>query len=188
MTSHEFIDGEALRRVMRLVPSPVTVVTAVGPGGVRGATIGSFNSVSLDPPLISFNVAVESRMHETVETADRMAIHLLGVGHAPVSVHFSLPADDGAEQFKAFPHRLKDGVPVLAGVLAVLHCLPYAMHAAGDHSIVVARVVDIERLEDGAPLIYQDRGYHALSDLPPDAVNVGSKLSPDAGTPKKAKS
>ncbi|RMF51994.1 MAG: flavin reductase, partial [Bacteroidetes bacterium] len=53
MNVYRLIDGEALRGAMRLVPSPVTVVTARSGEAIRGITIGSFTSVSLEPPLIS---------------------------------------------------------------------------------------------------------------------------------------
>jgi flavin reductase (DIM6/NTAB) family NADH-FMN oxidoreductase RutF len=72
------VPGDAFRAVMRRVPSPVVVVTAQGPREARGITIGSFTSLALDPPLVSFNVGCGARMHEVMEACDRFAVHVLG--------------------------------------------------------------------------------------------------------------
>ncbi len=159
------VDGEALRRAMRQVPSPVTVVTAAGQGGARGITIGSFTSVSLDPPLISFNVAHDAQTHDLIVGAERFAVHLLSDEQAHLSNHFALPDVTGAEQFAAMPYRRDPyGTPILDDVLAVFHCTRYAVYPAGDHSLLVGEVVAIEEGMAGQPLLYFDRAYHTVGE------------------------
>lgn len=159
------VDGSVLRTVMRRCAAPVTVVTAAGPGERRGITIGSFTSVSLDPPLVCFNVQREATMHELVTTAPHFAVHLLRDDQAHLSERFAVPDLPGEAQFEGVAHRLSEaGVPLIDGVLAVLRCVPFAVYPAGDHSIVVGEVVGIDEGEGQAPLLYFDRRYHTVGD------------------------
>lgn len=158
------IDGEALRIVMRHVPSPVTIVTGAGKDEIRGITIGSFASTSLRPPLISFNVNREARIYETLTTAERFAVHVLSDEQAHLSDHFATPELTGEEQFEAASYDLDEhGTPILSGALAVMLCRRYAVYDAGDHSIIVGRVVELRDLDvDVLPLVYFDRAYRHI--------------------------
>jgi flavin reductase (DIM6/NTAB) family NADH-FMN oxidoreductase RutF len=147
--------GESLRVAMRRVPSPVVVVTAADAEDARGITIGSFTSVSLDPPLISFNVGKEARMYPLIMRADRFLVHILSEAQADLGNHFAVPDLSGAEQFAPVPHHIDAaGTPVLDAVLAVLHCRPYAFVEAGDHAIVVGEVLDVDEGATGRPILY----------------------------------
>ncbi len=149
---------------MRRVPSPVTVVTAKGAEEARGITIGSFVSVSLDPPLITFNVHRKARMHAILTAANRYAVHILRAEQAHLSELFARADLTGEEQFAqvSFTPALEDGLPILNDVLGVLYCTPYAVHVAGDHSIFVGKVAAVALGEEGAPLLYFNRGYYTL--------------------------
>lgn len=175
--------GEALRQMMRQVPSPVTIVTAAVYGEMRGITIGSFTSVSLNPPLISFNVAQQARMHPLLLQARHFAVHILKAGQVALSQRFAEPGLSSAEQFEGLAYqRRPEGTPVLEGVLAVLYCRPYRIVEAGDHTIFVGEVIEVEALADGLPLLYYNRTYRA----------VGEALAPELldsnAAPKSAKS
>ena len=157
------INGERLRAVMRRVPSPVTVVTAAGAKEARGITIGSFTSVSLDPPLVSFNVSREARMHGVITSAERFAVHILSEAQAHLSDHFALPNRTGPEQFADVLHQVDvHGTPVLEDVLAVFHCRRYAVFEAGDHSVVIGEVVGLEASGEERALLYYDRSYRGV--------------------------
>ena len=158
-------DGEALRRVMRQVPSPVSVVTASdGNGEIRGITIGSFTSASLRPPLLSFNISRDARIYDLLTRADRFALHVLHEGQAHLSDRFATPDMPGAEQFRAVDYEVDvHGAPVLAGVMTVLLCTRHAVYDAGDHSIVLGLVTDIREADtDRRPLVYFDRSYRRV--------------------------
>ena len=167
--------ADALRSVFRRVPSPVAIVTAVARGEMRGMTIGSLTSVSLDPPLVSFNVERTAQMFTVLAEAPGFAIHLPRIHQAELCRRFAEPDRSGPEQFASVPYGFDmDGNPLLGGVLAVLRCRTYARFPAGDHVIIVGEVVEARTQEGGAPLVYCDRRYCGIggeviqspSDLP----------------------
>lgn len=157
--------GEQLRVAMRQVPSAVTVVTVAGANEMRGITIGSFTSVSLDPPLISFNIALDAQVHDLLIGAKHFVVHILSDEQAYLSNHFAVKDRRGEEQFTTVPHRLDaNGTPVLEGALGVFYCTHYAVYPAGDHSLLVGRVLAIEDSDDGLPLVYYNRGYRRIGE------------------------
>ena len=161
---HDRVEGEALRKVMRCVPSPVTVVTVCGNSEIRGITIGSFASTSLRPPLISFNVNHEATIFEDLVASETFAVHILNEHQSHLSDHFAKPDLSSEEQWDAIPYRLGPrGTPILLEAMVVIHCRRYAVHEAGDHSIVLGLVTDIQEGE-GAPLIYFDRSYRRVGE------------------------
>lgn len=159
------MDGDVLRRVMRQVPSPVTIVTVKGDGEIRGITIGSFTSTSLRPPLISFNLSRDAQTYEALVTSERFAVHILSDTQAHLADHFATPDLTGEKQFEAIAYRIDAaGTPILMDVLAVIHCRRHAIYDAGDHSIVVGNVSEIDHLSEGAPLLYFDRTYRRVGE------------------------
>lgn len=159
----EPVDGSTFRALMRRVPSPVVVVTAQGPEETRGITIGSFSSVALNPPLVSFNVARDARMYAVMEGCSRFAVHVLGEGQAYLAKQFAVSGLTGAEQFQSIPHsRDAYGTPILEGVSAVLHCVPHDSLSAGDHVLYVGRVVDFEEQSDSGAVLYYRQSYRGV--------------------------
>ncbi|MEM1271344.1 MAG: flavin reductase family protein [Bacteroidota bacterium] len=154
---------DQLIQFMRHVPSPVMVVTAMGPEGARGMTAGSFTSVSKTPPLISFNVQKESQMYSAITTTKYFAVHLLAEDQALFSNHFATPGLTSEQQFAEIAHHIHEtGVPVMDGTMGALVCKPYALHEAGDHVLVLGEVVDVVDGREGKPLVYQNRAYRQL--------------------------
>ena len=158
------VHGDMLRAVMRRVASPVTIVTAAAGGEPRGATIGSFTSASLRPPLVSFNIQKESGLAATLLAADRFAVHLLGDDQADLAEQFALPDLASAALFRGVPHAYSGGddPPVLHGVFGVLQCRRWAVYDAGDHRIVLGEVLRVIEGEAAGPLLYYDRSYRAV--------------------------
>lgn len=152
----------ALRDVLGCFPTGVAVVTAIGPDGLpHGVTISSFNSVSLDPPLVLFSLSRRLYSLEEMLAAEAFAINFLRDDQAHLSSRFATAlADkwDGIEYRAGFT-----GAPVLVPALAVLECRPYAQYDGGDHVIVVGRIAYVE--SDGAryPLVFFRGRYHALA-------------------------
>src|SRR5690625_7423312 len=119
--------GEGLRRVMRYVPSPVTVITFFSNDEPRGMTIGSFTSVSVDPPLILFNVDRQSGSHAAINEAPRFTVNILTEVQAAVGQHFATSGLDSGEQFA--PIALMDAVrPIFDGSVASLCCQTTSRH------------------------------------------------------------
>lgn len=160
------IKGEAFRAAMRRVPAVVTIVTAVGDEEIRGITIGSFTSVALEPPLISFNVRKEARIHGILTTTSHFAVHLIGPHHTHLCEHFAKAGRTSTEQFSGVGHRLDaHGVPILTDALAVLRCRRHDAFEAGDHSIILGRVVEIDAVNDGEPVLYYHQSYRSIGGL-----------------------
>lgn len=163
---------------MRRVPAAVTVVTACAGTRVRGMTVGSFTSVSLDPLLVSFNVGKASSMYPVLMRADHFYVHLLSEDQVEMSNHFAKPDLTDEEQFANVTYReAPDGAPILTETLAYLRCEKIVVYDAGDHSLMLGRIEDIVRMRDGLPLIYFDRGYRGIgSELDiPEAAEVTSE-------------
>ncbi len=155
--------GEALRGVLREVAAPVVVVTTQTADGPRGATIGSFTSVSLDPPLVSVNVTHGTQLHEALVAAEAWAVHLLSASQADLAEHFAVPDLDGPAQLAPFPHVApEDGPPLLRHTLGVLRCRPYARFEAGDHTVFVGEVVDLIEGGGSRPLLYYRQSYRGI--------------------------
>jgi len=160
------IDGKKLRIAMPRVPSAVTVVTAAGAEEMGGLTIASFTSVSIDPLLISLNVARQAPMHDLIVGAEHFAVHLLSDEQVPLSDHFAALDGSGQEPFASIAYRLDShGTPILEDVIAVFYCARYAVYEAGGHALLVGEVLDIEEGVEGKPLVYFDRSYCSVGDI-----------------------
>ena len=146
--------GDALRGLLRTLPSPIVVVTVDQPDGeTRGATIGSFASVSLGPPLVSFNVTHGTRLHDALDASGAFTVHLLAADQADAASHFARP--DARDQ-------MAGGAARLDGSLGTLACTVAARHTAGDHTIVVGEVTEITAGRDAAPLLYYRKSYRGI--------------------------
>lgn len=195
--SDDSVGGAALRAVMSEVPSAVTVVTARAGTEERpfGITIGSLASVSLEPPLVSFNVSEEARTYGWMEAAERFAVHVLRREQAGLAERFADPGLPPAEQFAGLSwHPGPEGRPVLDGALAVLHCRLHSRIRAGDSDLVVGRVMGTEGAVSAAdPLVYYQRGYRTVasvlsSEEASEAANRSASRASETPAPKSAKS
>ena len=154
--------GQALRYALRDLASPVVVVTTETDGGPRGATIGSFTSVSLDPPLVSVNVTHGTQLHDALAAAGAWAVHLLAADQAEVAVHFAVPDLDGEAQLAPFGHVRGPGPPLLRGSMGVLLCRSHARFEAGDHTVFVGEVTHVVEGAGTEPLLYYRQSYRAV--------------------------
>ncbi len=132
------IDPGEFRRVLGHFPTGVTVVTGLGPGGPVGMAIGSFTSVSLDPPLVLFCPGRTSASWEAMRAGGCFCVNVLGADQKAVCDTFARSGDD---KFSGVPVRTEvTGAPVIEGSLAWIDCEIHAVHDGGDHDIVVGRV------------------------------------------------
>lgn len=162
-------EAEQLIRIMRRLAYPVTVITTCAGERRRGITIGSFTSLSLDPPLVSYNVTVDSQMHEVLEKASRFVIHLPGSHQESLCTRFSLPDKSDDEQFEGVSVDSSEAgaPPLLADVNSRLHCRLFRNIPVGDHSIFIGKVIRTEFLGESPAMLYLDGQYRSLDDLPP---------------------
>lgn len=148
-------DGVALRSAFGRFGTGVTIITALTERGPLGMTANSFSSVSLDPPLVLWSAALRSKRHDAFVQAQHFCIHVLAADQAALANHFATQGEVfDAVKWVQGPH----GVPTLNGVLAAFHCDRFAVHPAGDHSIILGEITHAsERRGEGAGLMF-DQG------------------------------
>jgi flavin reductase (DIM6/NTAB) family NADH-FMN oxidoreductase RutF len=163
MGSDADIDGGEFRRVLGQFPTGVTVVTAATDEGPAGMAIGSFTSVSLDPPLVMFCPARDSSSWARIRTGPSFRVNVLGDHQKSVCDTFAGRDDD---KFAAIEVRTEaTGAPVITGSLAWIDCEYHAVHNGGDHDIVVGLVKALGTEHDGGPLLFFRGGYGRLEAL-----------------------
>lgn len=153
-------DSLALRRVLGAFATGITVITIIDAAAQpRGMTVNSFNSVSLEPPLILWSLALNTPDAEAFRDAPRFAVNILAENQKAISDRFASLIHD---RFAGIPVTPGLGeVPLLGGCAAALECVTEAIHPGGDHLIIVGRV---ERLHHHPrpPLLFHDGQYRAL--------------------------
>lgn len=150
-----------LRDALGMFPTGVAVVTARGADGeLQGITVNSFNSVSLDPPLVLFSLSRKLFSLNAFLAADAFAINFLQEDQQQLSARFNKALSNKWEQVTHQPGIT--GAPILVPALAVLECRPYAQYDGGDHVILVGQVEHIECRECNSPLVYFRGRYHKL--------------------------
>ncbi|MEC3977402.1 flavin reductase family protein [Amycolatopsis sp. H20-H5] len=151
------VDGHRFRAVMAAVCAPVTVVTTTGAdGGPRGATVSSFTSLSLDPPLVSVAFDRRSALLAEIQVAGRFGVNLLGHGQDDLAVRF---ATRGADRFGGETAWFTDdGLPRLRDAAGWVACDLERTIEAGDHLLLFGLVTDLGRA-DLPPLVYAHRTF-----------------------------
>lgn len=161
MSASEFPDvvAEDFREALSRWASGVTIITAAGADGPTGITASSFASLSLGPPLVLACVGTGSGAHDALCGAEVFAVHLLARGQTDLSNTF---ASQGVDKFAEVDHEFHaTGAPLLPIGRARLVCTRHDAVPAGDHTILIGRVVSAELSddEDGEPLLFSERSY-----------------------------
>src|SRR5215217_487162 len=143
-----------------LFRSGVTVVTALTADGPAGFTCQSFSSLSLDPPLVAFAPARTSRTWPALRAIGRFCVNVLAEGQDEVSQNFARSGTDKFAGVRWSPSA--HGSPVLDDVVAWIDGELWAEYDGGDHSIVVARVLDLGADPDRRPLLFHRGSYGLL--------------------------
>jgi flavin reductase (DIM6/NTAB) family NADH-FMN oxidoreductase RutF len=154
------IDPAQFRQLLGRFATGVTILTVVTPDGRPiGMTANSLSSVSLRPPLLSVCVEREAEMHDVILQADEFVVNVLSSPQETLARRF---ADKHPDRFDGVGYHLSpDGLILLDGALAHIECHRHTQYEAGDHTIVVGKVVG-GATGDGRPLLYYRGGYAAL--------------------------
>jgi 3-hydroxy-9,10-secoandrosta-1,3,5(10)-triene-9,17-dione monooxygenase reductase component len=135
----------------------VTIVTTTDPDGQPvGLTANSFNSVSLDPPLVLWSLSRKSRNLPIFENASHFAVNVLSVDQKAISDRFARPSEDRFADIDW--SRGVGGAPVLGNCAAVFECSSEQRYEGGDHVIFIGRVERFDH-EEKVPLAYHAGGY-----------------------------
>ena len=155
-------DTRAFRQALGTFPTGVAVVTAAPAGGhPMGITVNSFTSVSLEPPLVLWCLDRRSDRFGPFTQARHHTISILGTAHQDVSARLAKQGAHHLEGIDLIATTL--GPPALADALAVFECEREALHDAGDHAILIGRVLRFARRQAGAPLVFFQGKYGALA-------------------------
>lgn len=156
----DLLDPKAFRRALGNFATGITVMTATGAAGERvGVTANSFNSVSLDPPLILWSIEKRSNSLAVFQQASHFAVNILAADQMHLSNNFARSSDD---KFDGIEFDVGAGdAPLLHDCAAIFECERYEMLDGGDHWIMIGKVVsysDIGR----QPLCYHQGGYASV--------------------------
>jgi 3-hydroxy-9,10-secoandrosta-1,3,5(10)-triene-9,17-dione monooxygenase reductase component len=160
MDEHREFDAREFRSALGAFATGVTIVTTAAPDGSRtGVTANSFNSVSLDPPMILWSLARSSRSLAIFERAAYWSVHILAADQDHLSNHF---AKSGTDKFAGLEIETGiGGIPLLKHFATRLQCKTAFMYEGGDHVIFVGEVLSFDR-RDVAPLVFHG-GKYALA-------------------------
>ncbi len=150
-------DAKAFRSALGSFVTGVTIVTVRGRDGrPAGLTANSFNSVSLDPPMVLFSLALKSASLPVFRKAESWAVHVLGADQQAMSDRF---AASDVDRFAGLePVDGPEGAPLIEGCAARFGCRAKFEYEGGDHAIFLGEVVDFHRREV-EPLIYHGGRY-----------------------------
>lgn len=150
-------DDATYRTVLGHFATGVVIVTAMDGDEPVGMAANSFTSVSLEPPLVLFCAAGSSSTWPRIETSGKWAANILDEDGEEVCRLF---AQKGADRFARIAYTPgRTGSPILEDALAFVDCETIAKHDAGDHVIVVGRIVELGYQHEGKPLLFYRGGY-----------------------------
>jgi flavin reductase (DIM6/NTAB) family NADH-FMN oxidoreductase RutF len=158
------MDSQFFRGVLGTFPTGVVAITATDATGAGlGMAVGSFTSVSLDPPLVGFLPDKSSTTWPRILETGSFCVNVLGSEQESVC---RVLASKGGDKFKELSWRAAEsGSPILDGAVAWIDCDIDTVHVAGDHYIVVGRVRDLDTVSDSLPLIFFRGGYGRFASL-----------------------
>ena len=157
------LDKAAFRQVMGHFATGVTVMTTTSGGRMHGMTVSAFASVSLEPLLILVSVERSTVMHELVLQSGAFALSILGERSEGTARFFADNARLEAPEFHEGGYRIgTTGSPILNQATAFIEATIYSTHEAGDHTIIVGKVVTVEVVSEEEPLLYYRSGYRQL--------------------------
>lgn len=157
-------DKASFRYAMGHFATGVTVMTTAVGSRLHGMTVSAFASVSLDPMLILVSVERTTVMHRMVLESRAFAINILGERSESTARFFADNARLDGPEFRPGSYTLGvTGSPILTEATGHIEAKLDATHEAGDHTIIVGRVVALHIAREEAPLIYYRSGYRQLS-------------------------
>ena len=153
--------GEELRGLMRQVPAAVAVVTVEVDERRYGLTVGSFVSLSLEPPLVGFAVSRQAQLNELLRETDSLVVSVLAGDQDGIAQHFARNMPP-LVLWNGIPLRDGDGPPEIAGALGWLRCTVAEVVEVGTHTFFVCAVAGVEDGSVAAALVHAGGSYHAL--------------------------
>lgn len=156
-------DANELRNTLGCFTTGVVVATTVGDGGMPvGLTINSFNSVSLDPPLILWSLSLAAPSLSAFRAHSTFAINILSIDQADLCLRFAKSAEN---KFKDVSWTAgMNGIPLISNALGWLECEVWRRHDGGDHEIIIGEVMGLGST-DKLPLVYHRGRLKRIEEL-----------------------
>ncbi len=156
--------AQDMRNALSKFATGVTIVTACDANGEKvGMTASSFNSVSMDPPLILWSVRKNALSAEIFKAAENFSVHILSADQKELSNQF---ARSGHDKFADVDYTLgQNNVPLLIGALVRFDCNTWAVYEGGVHWIIVGHVVELTTT-DGDGLVFCNGFYSTTAAIP----------------------
>ncbi len=162
-TASGAMDPAHLRAVLGRFATGVTVITSVAPDGQRaGVTASSFNTLSLDPPLVLWSLSLKAPSLSVFRSGPHFAVNILAADQAAIALQFARPAEDKFRDIATYEGV--GGVPLITGAIAHLVCSVVRRDPGGDHELYIGQVVDAVHT-DRSPLVYARGGFGHFAPL-----------------------
>ncbi|WP_346915313.1 flavin reductase family protein [uncultured Roseibium sp.] len=147
-----FIDPADLRNTLGCFATGVAIVTTLSANGRPvGMTINSFNSVSMDPPLVLWSIARKAPSYDAFHANGSFVVNILSEHQHELCLQFSRPSEDKFAGVDFEPGL--NGIPQLTGAAAHLECMTHDRVEGGDHTIIIGRVMRLQA-SDAMPLLF----------------------------------
>ena len=159
------VDAENLKQFRNALggfPTGVTVITAMDDDNKTpvGMTVSSFNTVSLEPPLILWSITRTATYYPIFEQAEHFCVNVLAADQQNISNYF---ASEGDRPFDGIAFTQSGyGAPLFSGCVAHFECNKWNHYDGGDHLIIVGEVTEFERW-DRTPLVFSGGRYRDLA-------------------------
>jgi len=159
-TTNQDLDPARLREAFGFFPTGVVAIAAEVDGQVLGLAASSFTSVSLDPPLVSVNLATSSKTWPDLRRADHLGVTVLADHHDVVCRQLAGPVET---RFEGVAHTTSaDGAVTLDEGLVQFDCTVYREVEAGDHILVLLELHAVTHVDPGlarSPLVFHRSGF-----------------------------
>lgn len=161
-------DTRQLRDAFGHFATGIVIVTTQFGGERIGATVSSFNSVSLEPPLVSFCIARNARAIEAWASTPGFAVSVLARDQADLSTRFARSLGDKWSNVPTRP-AAQIAAPLIQGAIAWFECETHARYDGGDHVIMLGRVLAASRpATHGEPLLFFNGKYRHIAPQGPN--------------------
>ena len=147
-------DSDHFRTVLGHFPTGVTIVTGLADDETpQGFTIGSFTSVSLDPPMVGFLPQIGSATWRAMAGSQHFCVNVLSDQQSDLCWKFAKTGNDDTRFTDVSWHPAPSGAPILDRAVAWIDCSVEHVYDMGDHHFVLGRVgaLDADADHDGLP-------------------------------------
>jgi 3-hydroxy-9,10-secoandrosta-1,3,5(10)-triene-9,17-dione monooxygenase reductase component len=158
------IDPQQFRQVLGSYPTGVCIITAMDADDTPAAlVVGTFTSVSLDPPLVGFLPDKSSSSWPKIEQAGHFCVNVLASDQQDVCRQMSAK---GPDKFSGVDYSLSDNrLPVIADTIAWIECRIHSVTDAGDHWFVLGEVLSMEVTRDEDPMLFHRGRYGGFAEI-----------------------